>query len=286
MFLETENICSHCYHEEKLHNIDLSKMDINPNKLDSNGRACIGCNEDHLTVLCHEFLSRLTGEKDDGHRKEELINHKQSANNTGYTNEKNIEKYENTNNKANRNGETMKLSKIDECLLLNHEIRDASNYIKNQFGDDAVDELHGMVFANTTEEEWNAFQKVNQTINDLFLRRRYDVWNFMILAEEVKSMYPDGPPPIVNIDHSIMPPETLQLGLYLVWEWTSVVRAEDEDDEHFERRKDWHDFLNGYVNQEAIQRPLIDISEIFDELAKKREIIKNYMGIIVRNRNR
>ena len=85
MFLETENICSHCYHEEKLHNIDLSKMDINPNKLDSNGRACIGCNEDHLTVLCHEFLSRLTGEKDDGHRTEELINHKQSANNTGYT---------------------------------------------------------------------------------------------------------------------------------------------------------------------------------------------------------
>jgi len=83
-----------------------------------------------------------------------------------------------------------------------------------------------------------------------------------------------------------LPPETLQLGLYLLWESTSVVKDENEDNESFERRKDWHDFLNGYVNQEAIQRPLIDITEVFEELANKREIIKNYIGIMVRSRNR
>jgi len=44
--------------------------------------------------------------------------------------------------------------------------------------------------------------------------------------------------------------------------------------------------LNGYVNQEAIQRPLIEITEVFEELANKREIIKNYIGIMVRSRNR
>ena len=180
----------------------------------------------------------------------------------------------------------MDLSKIDECLLLNHEMRNAGIYVKEQYGDDAVEELHNLVFANTTDEEWKSFQTVNKTITELFVRRRYDVWNFMISEEAVKEMYPDGPPPIVNVDHNLMPPETLQLGLYLLWERTSVVKEENEDNESFERRKDWHDFLNGYVNQEAIQRPLIEITEIFNELTNKREIIKNYIGIMVRSRNR
>ena len=180
----------------------------------------------------------------------------------------------------------MNLSKIDECLLLNHEMRNAGIHVKEQYGDDAAEELHNMVFANTTDDEWKSFQIVNNTITDLFVRRRYDVWNFMISEKAVKEMYPDGPPPIVNVDHNLMPPETLQLGLYLLWERTSVVKDEGEDKESFERRKDWHDFLNGYVNQEAIQRPLIEITEVFEELSKKREIIKNYIGIMVRSRNR
>ena len=180
----------------------------------------------------------------------------------------------------------MNLSKIDECLLLNHQMRNAGVHVKEQYGDDAAEELHNMVFANTTDEEWKSFQTANKTITELFVRRRYDVWNFMISEKAVKEMYPDGPPPIVNVDHNLLPPETLQLGLYLLWESTSVVKDENEDNESFERRKDWHDFLNGYVNQEAIQRPLIDITEVFEELANKREIIKNYIGIMVRSRNR
>ena len=180
----------------------------------------------------------------------------------------------------------MNLSKIDECLLFNHELGNATNYVIEQFGGDAGEELHNIVFANTTDEEWKSFQTAKKTITELFVRRRYDVWNFMITEEAVKEMYPDGPPPIVNVDHNILPPETLQLGLYLFWQSTSVVKGENEDNESFERRKDWHDFLNGYVNQEAIQRPLIDIAQIVEELDKKREIIKNYIGIMVRSRNR
>ena len=123
----------------------------------------------------------------------------------------------------------MNLSKIDECLLFNHELGNATNYVIEQFGGDAGEELHNIVFANTTDEEWKSFQTAKKTITELFVRRRYDVWNFMITEEAVKEMYPDGPPPIVNVDHNILPPETLQLGLYLFWQSTSVVKEENED---------------------------------------------------------
>ena len=143
-----------------------------------------------------------------------------------------------------------------------------------------------MVFANTIDTEWNDFKKVKQTINDIFIRRRYEVYNWFATKEYVKHLFPNGSPPIVNIDNNLMPPQTLQLGLYTLWHQLSPIKEEDENDEEFERRKDWHDYEGGYVNQEAIQRPLIEITQIFDELSKKREIIKNYMGIMFRSRNK
>ena len=400
---QSEEMCSHCYHEKKLHSIDLSQTDVNPNLLDSAGRACIGCKDDHLTELCKEFSEtsnnkqvtsnndNILNEKDvikseDLEQLEEKLNKEKmdkkevaeylelietlqkvglgnsntlievkqmliknrglDKSNLQYLTEldiqlskkvneitKSVEKAEKdreerqketdvlkkTEEKKKRleelkrqaeekerkleekkrernskkvkeavktNKSRMNLSKIDECLLFNHELDNATNYVIEQFGDDAGEELHNIVFANTTDEEWKSFQTAKKTITELFVRRRYDVWNFMITEEAVKEMYPDGPPPIVNVDHNILPPETLQLGLYLFWQSTSVVKDENEYNESFERRKDWHDFLNGYVNQEAIQRPLIDIAEIVEELDKKREIIKNYIGIMVRSRNR
>jgi hypothetical protein len=69
--IHSEEICSHCYHEEKLHNIDLSQADVNPKLLDSAGRACIGCSKDGLTVLCHNFSSVLKGRKEEESRLEE-----------------------------------------------------------------------------------------------------------------------------------------------------------------------------------------------------------------------
>ena len=402
--IESDEMCIHCYHEKKLHSIDLSQTDVNPNLLDSAGRACIGCKDDGLTELCKEFSETSNNNKQVTSNNDNILNEKDviksedleqleekvteekmdkkevaeylelietlqkvglgnsntlievkqmliknrelDENNLQYLTEldiqlskkvneitKSVEKAEKdreerqketdvlkkTEEKKKRleelkrqaeekerkleekkrernskkvkeavktNKSRMNLSKIDECLLFNHELGNATNYVIEQFGDDAVEELHNIVFANTTDEEWKSFQSAKKTITELFVRRRYDVWNFMITEEAVKEMYPDGPPPIVNIDHSILPPETLQLGLYLFWQSTSVVKDENEDNESFERRKDWHDFLNGYVNQEAIQRPLIDIAEIVEELDKKREIIKNYIGIMVRSRNR
>ena len=96
--------------------------------------------------------------------------------------------------------------------------------------------------------------------------------------ESVKKLYPDGPPEIVNVDHDVLPPKTLQLGLYLLYLTTQVTKEEDEDEIEFERRKDWHDWFNGYVNQEAIQRPLFTITEVWEEMTNKREIVNNHIG--------
>ena len=69
--IHSEEICSHCYHEEKLHDINLSQADVNPKILDSAGRACIGCSKDGLTESCHNFSSVLKGRKNEETRLEE-----------------------------------------------------------------------------------------------------------------------------------------------------------------------------------------------------------------------
>jgi|TARA_B110000438_G_scaffold172482_1_gene164878 hypothetical protein len=213
---------------------------------------------------------------------ENLANKKSSKDN--YDGEQNVEKK--IDKEVNTNKVTMNLSTTENCLLFDKELQNARDYVIENLGEDGLNELHNMVFANTIDTEWNDFKKVKQTINDIFIRRRYEVYNWFATKEYVKHLFPNGSPPIVNIDNNLMPPQTLQLGLYTLWHQLSPIKEEDENDEEFERRKDWHDYEGGYVNQEAIQRPLIEITQIFDELSKKREIIKNYMGIMFRSRNK
>ena len=181
---------------------------------------------------------------------------------------------------------TVNLSITDNCLLLNNELQNAREYIIENLGEDGLNDLHNMIFANTTDTEWDNFIKVKKTIWDIFIRRRYELYNWFATKEYVNHLFPDGPPPIANIDNDLMPPQTLQLGLYVLWNQLSPIKDDNESNEEFERRKDWHDYLGGYVNQEAIQRPLIEITQIFDELERKREIIKNYLGILFRNSNK
>ena len=64
-----------------------------------------------------------------------------------------------------------------------------------------------------------------------------------------------------------------------------VIKLYDSDEE-YERRKDWHDYIFGYANQEACQDPLIDIDDVLAELENQREIIKNVVGILYRNNNK
>ena len=181
----------------------------------------------------------------------------------------------------------MQLSKTEECLMLDYHLQNgAEAALVKMVGEqrlrispeEVIDRLRNAVFSNTTNSEWDNYLKSKKILLKLFGRRRYDVWNFFMTKEGVERLYPDGPPETVNVDHDVLPPKTLQLGLYLFYLTTQVTKAEDEDETEFERRKDWHDWFNGYVNQEAIQRPLFEIDELFEELGNKREIVENHLG--------
>ena len=95
-----------------------------------------------------------------------------------------------------------------------------------------------------------------------------------------------GEPTVVDVKD--IPDKTLQTGLMTLWLTTMPVKGEigyeDEDEHRFERRKDIHDYTLGYVNREAIEDPLVDKAELFGEFAKQKEIIMNYLSIIMRNR--
>ena len=113
------------------------------------------------------------------------------------------------------------------------------------------------------QKERDDFIKARDVLSQLFIRRKYDVWSFFATEETVKRRYPDGAPEIVNIDNDILPPKTLQLGLYLLYITTEIQKPkseewekmDDEEKEMYERTKDWHDWLNGYLNQETIKKP-------------------------------
>jgi hypothetical protein len=180
----------------------------------------------------------------------------------------------------------MQLSKTEECLLLHYHLKNGAethviSELKKHYQkipvEEAISRLYAAVFSNTTTTEWNEFQAVQKVLHGLFLRRRYDVWAFFATEETVKGFFPDGAPEIVNIDHDLLPPQTLQLGLYLLYLTTQVTKADDEDESEFQQRKDWHDWLNGYLNQESIQRPFFTIIELLDELEHWREIVNNHI---------
>ena len=180
----------------------------------------------------------------------------------------------------------MQLSKTEECLMLDYHLKNgAEAHVVSEIEkyhlkipvEEATSRLSNALFSNTTRIEWEDFIKSKKVLVSLFLRRRYDVWSFFATEETIKRLYPDGPPEIVNIDHDLLPPQTLQLGLYLLYLTTQVTRGDGEEENEFQQRKDWHDWLNGYLNQEAIQNPLFTIEDLLDELGNKREIVNNYI---------
>ncbi len=195
----------------------------------------------------------------------------------------------------------MYLSKTDECILLDYHLQRGAveEYVKNQLEthhinipiEEAMSRIGQSVFSNTTTTEWNNYIKARDVLRSIFIRRKYDVWNFFATEEAMKVRYPDGVPEIVNIDHELMPPQTLQLGLYVLYLTTEIKKPvpevwanmDDEEKEGYERTKDWHDFLNGYLNQETIQNPLIAIEDVFDNLTSKKEIIENHIQLFFDN---
>ena len=186
----------------------------------------------------------------------------------------------------------MAISEIEKHFLLVEAYYEAEDYIRQQYGDSAVSDFFAMTFSSLTKEEFDELIDLRKTIIGAFARRRYEVERFRMQSKEsqdlLKRMWPDVPP---IVDFNDIPFKTFQVGMYVLWVLSIPQKGDgyngkDETDEEFERRKDWHDYLFGYVNQDAILDPLIDKDELLKEFTKQREIVNNYAGILVRNRNK
>ena len=174
----------------------------------------------------------------------------------------------------------MEFSDADKQFIFCHLSYDASDWVKEKYGEEAEKEFFNMFRAGFTKEEWNHSEQTLKTIDQVFARRRFEVDRMMYKPENLDKIYEKGFPPDVDFSH--IPPKTLQIGLLLAWRETVLYKKDDEDPEKFERRKDHHDFLFGHVNQEAVANPLIDVDSVEEETTRQREKLQNYINIINR----
>ena len=186
----------------------------------------------------------------------------------------------------------MQFSESEKHFLLGRAYLDALPHVQKAYGDSAVPEFFEMVFASLTNEAWEKQKTVSDTLSALFIRRQYELLRFQMKKEFLDKIFEKEPRVVDSIELKDIPLKTIQMGMYVIWRDNSVYK-EDMDgnqlydsDEDYERRKDWHDWLFGYANQEACQDPLIDIDDVAAERQKAIEIVKNVIGILYRSRNK
>ena len=196
----------------------------------------------------------------------------------------------------------MQLTMIEECLMLRHAFRGDSGalgaeaHVEKELikhyphiaPEEGLQRFRNLVFSPYPDEDFKLFLEAEKTLFKLFIKRKYDVTVFIATKETVERDYPDGPPEIPNINHDLLPPHTLQLGLMLLYFTTDPIKGEydgygeeelleAETEEQFQKRKDWHDWLNGYLNQEAIREPLFTITDVMNEQKRIRNIVNNHI---------
>jgi len=170
-------------------------------------------------------------------------------------------------------------------LLLGEAYGEATDWIKTNYGEEASSDLFQMVFSSMTEEEFNAALEARKTIDAIYARRMFEMQRFRYDKDLLAELWPEGAPPIVERENIHM--TVLQAGMFARWVLTIPDKKEYLDnkkgtEEEYERLKDLHDYLYGYVNREALEDPVIDWRELTTEFKKQREVISNYVGIVVR----
>ena len=170
-------------------------------------------------------------------------------------------------------------SESEKHYILSMHASEASGFVMSSYGEDARNEFFALWSAGLTKDEWNKMLDIDKTMLAVFRRRRFELHRMMYEKETVDKIYEeDGMPPAVDFSH--IPAKTLQLAMLLAWQETAMVRRDDESDEKFERRKDMHDYLFGYVNREALENPLIDFESVGEESKRQKEKLQNYIYII------
>ena len=186
----------------------------------------------------------------------------------------------------------MQFSESEKHFLLRRAYLDAVPHVQRVLGESVLEEFHEMAFSSLTNDQFESIVKISGTITNLYVRRMFELERFLMTKESLDQRYENEPPVVDSIDLKDIPLRIIQIGMYVCWRDTEVYKEDIDgnklfdNDEEYERRKDWHDFLFGYANQEACQDSLIDIDDVATERQKAVEIIKNVMGILYRNRNK
>lgn len=186
----------------------------------------------------------------------------------------------------------MQFSESEKHFLLGRAYFQALPYVQKMYGDSVVSEFFEMAFSSLTNDAWEKLKKTATSLNALYWRRNYELLRFQMTQKGLDTMFEEEPHIVDSIELKDIPLKTIQIAMYVMWS-DNTPKKEDIDgnklyasEDEYERRKDWHDWLFGYANQEACQDPLIDIDDVLPEYENQKEIIKNVLGILYRSRNK
>ena len=186
----------------------------------------------------------------------------------------------------------MQFSESEKHFLLGRAYFEALPYVQKMYGDSVVPEFFEMSFSSLTNNAWENLKAMQTSLNALYMRRQYELLRFQMTKESLDSMFTEEPRVVDGNELKDIPLKTIQIAMYVMWSDNTPVKEDMDgnklyDNEHdYERRKDWHDWLFGYANQEACQDPLIDIEKVLPEYANQKQIIKNVIGILYRSKNK
>ena len=186
----------------------------------------------------------------------------------------------------------MQFSESEKHFLLGRAYFEALPYVQKTYGDSVVPEFFEMAFSSLTNDAWEKLKKMGISLTALYARRQFELLRFQMTKESLDSMFKEEPRVVDGNELKDIPLKTIQIAMYVMWSDNTPVK-EDMDgnklyasEEEYERRKDWHDWLFGYANQEAVADPLIEIDDVLPEYANQKQTIKNVIGILYRSKNK
>ena len=186
----------------------------------------------------------------------------------------------------------MQFSESEKHFLLGRAYFEALPYVQKRYGDSVVQDFFEMSFSSLTNNAWENLKEMQTSLNALYARRQFELLRFQMTKKGLDDMFEKEPRVVDNVELKDIPLRTIQIAMYVMWRDTIPLKEKEDgtklysSEEEYERRKDWHDWLFGYANQEACQDPLIDIDDIIPEYDNQKEIIKNVIGILHRNKNK
>jgi hypothetical protein len=167
----------------------------------------------------------------------------------------------------------IEFSSSERQFILSRAAQHYETIIEKEYGDSGLSDFRELLFSSLTIDEWEKSIELEETLLKLYLQRRHELHKFLGISTDDKH---DG------VDTKHIPFRLIQIGMFLLWRGAAPIKENDEDEKDFQKRKDWHDYLLGYVNHDAIRDPLISLKDVIAEYDKQQKIVENTVSVFVR----